>query len=102
MPSTIYANFLNAFASALDPHSTYYPPEAVEDFEIQMSLSLDGIGVALSSKDGYSVVERIIPGGATDKTDALEPGDKIISVAQEGESPVDIIDMSLRDVVWRG
>ncbi|MFK7898070.1 MAG: carboxy terminal-processing peptidase [Myxococcota bacterium] len=94
-----YANFLNAFAGALDPHSTYYPPEAVEDFEIQMSLSLDGIGVALSSKDGYSVVERIIPGGATDKTDALEPGDKIIAVAQEGESPVDIIDMSLRDVV---
>lgn len=94
-----YANFLNAFAGALDPHSTYYPPEAVEDFEIQMSLSLDGIGVALSSKDGYSVVERIIPGGATDKTDALEPGDKIIAVAQAGESPVDIIDMSLRDVV---
>jgi carboxyl-terminal processing protease len=98
-PRDVYGNFLNAFASALDPHSTYYPPEAVEDFEIQMSLSLDGIGVALSSKDGYSVVERIIPGGATDRTDALEPGDKIIAVAQEGEDPVDIIDMSLRDVV---
>jgi carboxyl-terminal processing protease len=94
-----YGTFLNAFASALDPHSTYYPPEAVEDFEIQMSLSLDGIGVALSSKDGYSVVERIIPGGATDKANALEPGDKIIAVAQEDEEPVDIIDMSLRDVV---
>ncbi|MBW2495768.1 MAG: carboxy terminal-processing peptidase, partial [Deltaproteobacteria bacterium] len=95
----IYGNFLNAFAGALDPHSTYYPPEAVEDFEIQMSLSLDGIGVALSSKDGYSIVERIIPGGATDKAKLLEPGDKIIAVAQEGEEPVDIIDMSLRDVV---
>jgi carboxyl-terminal processing protease len=94
-----YANFLNAFAGALDPHSAYYPPEADEDFKIQMSLSLDGIGVALSSKDGYSVVERIIPGGATDKADALEPGDKIIAVAQEGGEPVDIIDMSLRDVV---
>ena len=94
-----YGAFLNAFASALDPHSTYYPPEAVEDFEIQMSLSLDGIGVALSSKDGYSIVERIIPGGATDKADALEPGDKIIAVAQEDEDAVDIIDMSLRDVV---
>ena len=98
-PKDTYGNFLNAFAGALDPHSTYYPPEAVEDFNIQMSLSLDGIGVALSSKDGYSVVERIIPGGATDKTDALEPGDKIIAVAQEGGEFVDIIDMSLRDVV---
>jgi len=98
-PRDTYGNFLNAFASALDPHSNYYPPEAVEDFEIQMSLSLEGIGVALSSRDGYSVVERIIPGGATDKAGALEPGDKIIAVAQDGEDPVDIIDMSLRDVV---
>jgi carboxyl-terminal processing protease len=98
-PRDIYGIFLNAFATSLDPHSTYYPPEAVEDFEIQMSLSLDGIGVALSSRDGYSVVERIIPGGATDKSDALEPGDKIIAVAQDGEESVDIIDMSLRDVV---
>jgi len=98
-PRDTYGIFLNAFASALDPHSTYYPPEAVEDFEIQMSLSLDGIGVALSSRDGYSIVERIIPGGATDKANALEPGDKIIAVAQEDEEAVDIIDMSLRDVV---
>ncbi|MEZ4331918.1 MAG: carboxy terminal-processing peptidase [Myxococcota bacterium] len=94
-----YAEFLNAFAGALDPHSTYYTPEAVEDFEIQMSLSLEGIGVALSSKDGYSIVERVIPGGATDKLGVLEPGDKIIAVSQEGEAPVDIIDMPLRDVV---
>ena len=98
-PRDTYAEFLNAFASALDPHSTYYTPEAVEDFEIQMSLSLDGIGVALSSKDGYSIVERVIPGGATDKLGVLEPGDKIIAVSQQGEPPVDIIDLPLRDVV---
>jgi carboxyl-terminal processing protease len=98
-PRDTYAEFLNAFAGALDPHSTYYTPEAVEDFEIQMSLSLDGIGVALSSKDGYSIVERVIPGGATDKLGVLEPGDKIIAVGQQGESPVDIIDLPLRDVV---
>jgi carboxyl-terminal processing protease len=94
-----YGNFLNAFAGALDPHSAYYSPEEVEDFNIQMSLSLDGIGVALSSKDGYSIVERIIPGGATDKANALKSGDKIIAVAQDGEDPIDIIDKSLRDVV---
>ena len=98
-PRDTYGIFLNAFASALDPHSTYYPPEAVEDFEIQMSLSLDGIGVALSSENGFSIVQRIIPGGATYKADALRPGDKIIAVAQENEEAVDIIDMSLRDVV---
>ena len=98
-PRDTYGTFLNAFAGALDPHSAYYPPEADEDFKIQMRLSLDGIGVALSSKDGYSVVERIIPGGATDRAEALEPNDKIIAVRQEGQDPVDIVDMALRDVV---
>lgn len=98
-PRDTYAEFLNAFAGALDPHSSYFTPEAVEDFNIQMTLSLEGIGVALSSKDGYSIVENVIPGGATDKLGVLEPGDKIIAVAQEGDSPVDIIDMPLRDVV---
>ena len=96
----VYAGFLDAFASAMDPHSNYFTAEAVEDFKIGMELSLDGIGVALSSRDGYSVVEKIIPGGAADKLDILEPEDKIIGVAQEGDPDVvDVIDMDLRDVV---
>ena len=95
----VYATFLDSFASALDPHSNYLSPEADEDFQIEMTLSLEGIGVALSSQDGYSVVERIVPGGATDKLGVLETKDKIIAVAQEDGEPVDIIDMDLRDVV---
>ena len=70
-----------------------------EDFRISMSLSLIGIGVALSERDGFAVVERIIPGGAADKLDALEPEDKIIEVGQGDEEPVNIIDMPLRDSV---
>ncbi|MBW2696759.1 MAG: tail-specific protease, partial [Deltaproteobacteria bacterium] len=84
---------------ALDPHSNYLSHDVLEDFQISMELSLDGIGVALSSRDGYSVVEKVIPGGAADGLDVLEPKDKIIAVAQDGEEPVDIIDMDLRDVV---
>jgi len=95
----IYAGFLDAFASALDPHSNYFSRDHFEDFQISMGLSLEGIGVALSSRDGYSVVEKVIPGGAADMVGVLEPQDKIISVAQDGEEPVDIIDMDLRDVV---
>ncbi|NNL64811.1 MAG: PDZ domain-containing protein [Myxococcales bacterium] len=91
--------FVDAFARSLDPHSNYFSADAMEDFQIGMSLSLEGIGVALSSRDGYPVVEQIIPGGATDRTDALEPNDKIIAVAQAGESPVSVVDMALRDVV---
>jgi len=94
-----YSIFVNAFASSLDPHSNYFSADAMEDFQIGMSLSLEGIGVALSSRDGYPVVEQIIPGGATDRTDALEPNDKIIAVAQAGEPGVSVVDMALRDVV---
>ena len=95
----ILSGFVDSFANALDPHSNYLSAEAMEDFQIQMGLSLEGIGVALSSRDGYSVVEKIIPGGAADELDVLEPKDKIIAVSQEGGEFVDIIDMELRDVV---
>ena len=95
----LYAEYLDAFATALDPHSNYLSQEVLEDFQISMGLSLEGIGVALSTRDGYSVVEKIIPGGAADGLNILEPQDKIIAVAQDGEESVDIIDMDLRDVV---
>ena len=95
----LYASYLDAFATALDPHSNYMSNEVLEDFQISMGLSLDGIGVALSSRDGYSVVEKVIPGGAADGLKVLEPQDKIIAVAQKEGEPVDIIDMDLRDVV---
>ncbi len=95
----VYSLFLDSFASSLDPHSNYMNAEIEEDFKIQMGLSLIGIGVALSSRDGYSVVERIIPGGGADRVDKLRPQDKVIAVAQDGEEPVDVIDMELRKVV---
>jgi len=96
----IYSIFLDSFATALDPHSNYLSPEAVEDFRISMSLSLEGIGVALSERDGYSVVERIIPGGAADRIEhGLEPNDKIIAVAEDGGESVNIVDMPLREAV---
>ena len=95
----VYAAFLDSFGNALDPHSSYLSTEVFEDFKIQMELSLEGIGVALSERDGYSVVEQIIPGGAADQLDVLKPQDRIIAVAEDGGEAVDIIDMALRDVV---
>ncbi len=92
--------FAEAFARALDPHSSYLPKDEMEDFQIQMQLSLEGIGVSLSNADGYVTVEEIIPGGSADRAKALMPQDKITAVA-EGEKgePVSVIDMDLRDVV---
>jgi carboxyl-terminal processing protease len=93
--------FAESFAHALDPHSDYLSPEQLDEFRINMNLSLEGIGVSLSSDDGYTIVQEIIPGGSADRAHALQPKDKIIAVAQEKnkKDPVSIIDMDLSDVV---
>lgn len=98
-PDDVYTAFLDSFASALDPHSNYLSADDVEDFQIGMGLSLEGIGLALSSRDGYVVVEEVIPGGAAERQQMIKRKDKIIAVAQEGTAPVNVIDMPLREVV---
>jgi carboxyl-terminal processing protease len=100
--SMLLTRFLNAFTTALDPHSNYLSQAESEDFNISMKLKLEGIGVRLRSEDGFVIVESIIPGGATDKLPEeirLRTNDKIVSVAQGDGEPVDVIDMALRDVV---
>ncbi len=91
--------FAESFAHSLDPHSDYLSPEQLDEFKISMGLSLEGIGVSLSSDDGYTVVQEIIPGGSADRARALKPKDKIIAVAQDRGEPVSIVDMDLSDVV---
>ncbi len=92
--------FIDAFTGALDPHTSYFSKDRLEDFKIDMSLSLDGIGASLSSNDGYTVVEEIIPGGAADRAKVLMTKDKIIAVAQDDKAePVQVLDMDLKDVV---
>lgn len=98
-PDEIYARFLSAFAVSLDPHSAYLTPDSLEDFRIHMGLSLEGIGAVLSSRDGYTIVEEVVPGGAADLSGALKPKDKILAVGQANGEMVDVIDMDLRDVV---
>ncbi|MEE2789394.1 MAG: S41 family peptidase [Myxococcota bacterium] len=96
----VYSNFLNAFARSLDPHTSYFSADDLEDFRISMDLSLEGIGAVLSSRDGYTTVQEVVPGGAADRQGQLKTKDKIIAVAQGKEgTPVDVIDMSLRNVV---
>ena len=100
--SKMISIFVNAFSTALDPHSNYLTQEEHEDFMIQTKLKLEGIGVILRSEDGFALVESIIPGGPAAKLPAamqLKPNDKIVAVAQKDGEPVDVIDMDLRDVV---
>ena len=98
-PKKLITSFAEAFARALDPHTSYLSPENFEDLQIHMQLSLEGIGATLSNDNGFTVIEELIPGGAADRSGLLRPKDKIIAVAQEGEKPVDVIDMDLRSVI---
>ena len=98
-PAKLITSVAEAFAQALDPHTSYLSPEEFEDFRIQMQLSLEGIGAMLSSDNGFTVIEELIPGGSAEHSGLLKSKDKIIAVAQESERPVNVIDMDLRDVV---
>ena len=99
-PNDVIVSFLDSYATALDPHSTYWSSDAFEEFEIGIRLSLEGIGATLSSKDGFTVVEQLIPGGSAERSGLVNQKDKIVAVAQgdDGEFE-DVIDLELRDVV---
>lgn len=91
--------YLTALTQSFDPHSTYMSPNTWEDFEIQMKLSLDGIGAALRSDDGYTIVAQVVPGGAAAEDGRIKQGDRIIGVGQEDGDVVDIFEMKLSEVV---
>lgn len=92
-------DFLNAVTMAYDPHTTYLPPRDQENFDIQMSGSLEGIGALLREEDEYVKIVEIIPGGAAWRDGRLQADDCILRVGQGVEEPVDIIGMRLEDAV---
>ncbi|MFO0724143.1 MAG: S41 family peptidase [Myxococcota bacterium] len=98
-PEDLPGLYAEAFAEALDPHSSFMSQDVLEDFQISMKLSLEGIGAALIADDGLIVIETLVPGGQAEKSGMLRTKDKIIAVAQDGEKPVSTIDMDLREVV---
>ena len=98
-PYKWYSLYLNSFAKGFDPHSGYLSQEDHEDFEINMRLSLEGIGASLSTKYGHTVIEKLIPGGAATRSGKLKSKDKILAVGQRPKKMVNIFDMDLRDVV---
>jgi carboxyl-terminal processing protease len=91
--------FYNSVAKVFDPHTNYLVPEEKEDFDIDMSGKLEGIGAILREENSYIKVEKIVPGSASWKTKEVEAEDIILKVGQGREEPVDVVDMSLRDAV---
>lgn len=98
-PDDVFEIFMNAYARELGPHTQYMSTITSENFKINMSLSLEGIGAALQTDQDYTVINRIIPGGPAEMSHALDAEDKIVGVGQEGEDIINVIGWRLMDVV---
>ena len=96
----IFSLYINSITSLYDPHTNYLSPKSQEDFEINMSLSLEGIGAILSTEDGITKIVRLIPGGPADKSGLLKINDKIVGVASLPENDIeDVRDWRIDEVV---
>lgn len=90
---------MNSFTEAIDPHTNYFSPETSDNFKIDMSLSLEGIGARLQTDDDYTKIVEVIPGGPAAKSKLLKADDKIVGVAQEDGEFEDVIGWRINDVV---
>jgi carboxyl-terminal processing protease len=95
----VFAIYMRAFTRGWDPHTDYFPPRDAENFQIEMSLSLEGIGALLGIDGLYTVIRSLVPGGPAEKSEELAATDRIVSVTQGNEDPVDIVGWRLDEVV---
>ncbi len=93
--------YMNAYTGVLDPHTQYFPPRQQENFEIEMTGQLEGIGASLQQDGEFTTVASIVTGSACWRQGELEVGDKIIKVAQGSAEPEDIVGMSTNKVVTK-
>ncbi len=92
--------YVNAFATSYDPHTQYFSPRTSQNFNINMSLQLEGIGAVLRNEDEYTSVVELVPAGPADKSGVLSPSDRIVSVGQGEDGPlIDVVGWRLDDVV---
>ena len=98
----IFSISMNNLTSYFDPHSSYFSPKSAEDFEMTMSLKLEGIGALLTTEDDYPTIVSVVPGGPAEKTGKINPDDKIVKISQVEESnstPTDVVGWRIDEVV---
>ncbi|PWG63941.1 carboxy terminal-processing peptidase [Spiribacter halobius] len=95
----VFQTFMNAWAGRFDPHTSYMSPRSSENFDINMRLSLEGIGALLRAEGDFVEVVELIPGGPAARSGELKAGDRIVGVGQEGEPMQDVVGWRLADVV---
>jgi carboxyl-terminal processing protease len=98
-PEDVLKTFLLSLAQTYDPHSEYLSKNDLEQFSINMRLSLCGIGAKLRSEDGYAKIWELVPGGPAMKSGKIKVGDRIVAVAQGDKEFVDCVDMKLDKIV---
>jgi carboxyl-terminal processing protease len=95
-----FSLMMNSLTTLYDPHTNYLSPENAENFDISMSLELQGIGAVLQSDEDYTKVSSLVAGGPAQKQGQLKPNDKIISIAQGADGEfVDVVGWRLDEVV---
>lgn len=96
----VYQLYMNAFTRSYDPHTQYFSPRTSENFNINMSLSLEGIGAVLQREDEYTKVVSLVPAGPAAKSKLIQPDDKIIAVGQGKDGDmIDVVGWRLDEVV---
>ncbi len=96
----VFERFINAFTLSIEPHTGYMSPRLSENFDIDMRLSLQGIGAVLRDDSEYTTIVSIVPGGPASKSNALRSGDRILGVAQGQQGVMqDVVGWRLQDVV---
>ena len=95
-----FSIIMNNFTDQFDPHSAYLSPKSAEDFDMQMSLSLEGIGALLGIEDDYAKVVSLVPGGPAAKSNQLSPDDRIVSIRQAyEEKSTDVVGWRIDEIV---
>ena len=95
----VFQLVMNSFARVVEPHTSYLSPRNAERFQMEMNLSLEGIGAVLRAEEDYTVIQSVISGGPADQSKALKAKDRIVGVAQNNKDFEDVIGWRLDDVV---
>ncbi|WP_159820489.1 carboxy terminal-processing peptidase [Colwellia sp. 20A7] len=95
----VFQLLMNSFARVVEPHTSYLSPRNAERFQMEMNLSLEGIGAVLRAEEDYTVIQSVVSGGPADSSKALKPKDRIVGVAQADKDFEDVIGWRLDDVV---
>ncbi len=95
----VYQLYMNSFTELFDPHTNYLSPRSSENFNMNMRLSLEGIGAVLQADEEFTQVARLVPAGPAAKQGQLRTSDRIVAVAQGDSETVDVVGWRLDDVV---